>query len=72
MPRYSKSRKGAGNPAPTAAHKARRKGVGRVKVSVSLDKEMLEQLDSVLEQHPDLSRSEALNQAIVMWFNGKD
>jgi len=68
-PRYKKSRKGAGNPNPTAAHDANRKGVGRTRFQANIDIGLLgiinqEKDDQVLAQWQ--SRSDIINYGLTL------
>lgn len=69
MSHYKKSRKGAGNPAPEAAWEANRKGAGRTRVQVNIDKGLLELIDQekvaqVLAQWD--SRSDIINYGLAL------
>jgi MoxR-like ATPase len=69
MSRYKQPRKGAGNPSPTAAHEANRKGSGRTRVQVNIDKDLLELIDQekaaqVLAQWD--SRSDIINYGLAL------
>jgi len=69
MSRYSKSRKGAGNPAPTEAHEANRKGAGRTRTSVMIDNDLLATIDTERDAQTLAqweSRSDIINYALAL------
>ena len=40
----------------------------RVKISATLDPELVAGLDAYVREHPDVDRSKVLDQALYLWF----